>query len=171
MPGAHTEVGNFKAWPSPAPSDVHNSWECSAFLDFRLVKSSLSPEGDTQHPAWSSFPLWRGPGPCGGACVPVSHSLPFGKGFPLPSCTSRPRPSDSWCQLWLAPQEASPSWSGFCLWAVCEQAEYLRSFLCHSNWTAFVYSVSKHYTHYHLLSSITHHSDWKYKKWVVCQLP
>lgn len=79
--GLRIQFGNFEAWSLPAPSDVHNSWERSAFL--REVKSS-SPKGDTQPPALSSFPLWKGPGPHGGARVLVSQLSALWKGLPFP---------------------------------------------------------------------------------------
>lgn len=81
MPGAP-----HRSWEPQSLTISSSKWcpqqlECSAVLDFRKVQSPLSPKGDTQHPALSSLPLWRRPGPME---VPVSHSLPFGKGSPLP---------------------------------------------------------------------------------------
>lgn len=111
--GPHIQAGNFKAWSSPAPSDVHNSWEHSAFLNFREVKSS--PKGDTQPPAPSSFPLWR----CLGA---FQSALPFGKGSPLPCLQEQTRRIWQWMLIVPGATAASPPRSGSHLWAVCEWA-------------------------------------------------
>lgn len=87
----HIQVGNFKAWSSPAPSDVHNSWECTAFLNFREAKSSPSLKGDTEPLGSSCSPRWRGPGPCGGAWARVSRLCTLERAPLSPACQSRPR--------------------------------------------------------------------------------
>lgn len=93
----HIQVGNFKAWSSPAPSDVHNSWDCTAFLNFRQVESSPSPKGHTEPLGSSCFPRWRGLGPCGGAWVRVSRLCSLERApFPLP-VRADPETSGSCC--------------------------------------------------------------------------
>lgn len=138
MPGGPHISWELQSLIISSSTDVHNSWECSEFLNFREVKSS-PPKGDTEPVASSSFPRRRGPGPCGGAWLRGRQLSALWKGppFPLPACKSRPRDIR---QLLLIVTDSTSSLS-FLEQLPPLSCEFLRSFLGHSNWTAFVYSV------------------------------
>lgn len=83
MPGGPHISWELQSLIISSSSDVHNGWECSAFLNFREVRSSPSPKGDTEPLALSSFPRWRGPGPCGGVWLWGSQLSALWKGPPF----------------------------------------------------------------------------------------
>lgn len=164
--GPHIKVGNFEASSKWCPQQL-GMFCISDFQRWKVLlqKEILSPQPRLPSIRGKDQALMEVPG-----CLLVSPLL-FGKGSPFPCLqeqTKRIR------QVMLIVTGSTSSLSlleRLPPLSLCEQAESLRSFLCHSSETAFVYSVRECYTCYHLLCSITNHSDWKYKKWVVCQLP